>query len=91
VAQVSSRPGFTQLASEFMGLVHTARSDAKAELCRGGASLLANCMTGMTLTLKKLRQGRKPCRHHQPRAITDTMAFMFEEPAVLRLLETLAC
>ncbi|HEY0488452.1 MAG TPA: homogentisate 1,2-dioxygenase [Telluria sp.] len=69
-------------ASEFMGLIHGAY-DAKAEGFAPGGASLHNCMSGHgpdagTFDKASLADTSKP--HH----VTDTMAFMFETPAVIR-------
>ncbi|HVJ60163.1 MAG TPA: homogentisate 1,2-dioxygenase, partial [Burkholderiaceae bacterium] len=69
-------------ASEFMGLIHGVY-DAKAEgFVTGGASL-HNCMSGHgpdADTFEKASIADTSKAHY----ITDTMAFMFETPAVLQ-------
>ena len=69
-------------ASEFMGLIHGAY-DAKAEGFAPGGASLHNCMSGHgpdaeTFDKASVADTSKP--HH----VTDTMAFMFETPAVIR-------
>jgi homogentisate 1,2-dioxygenase len=69
-------------ASEFMGLIHGAY-DAKAEGFAPGGASLHNCMSGHgpdADTFEKASVADTSKAHH----ITDTMAFMFETPAVLR-------
>ena len=68
-------------ASEFMGLIHGAY-DAKAEGFVPGGSSLHNCMSGHgpdAGTFDKASQSDTS----KPDYIEDTMAFMFETPAIL--------
>ena len=70
------------IASEFMGLVHGAY-DAKAEGFAPGGASLHNGMTGHgpdVDTFEKASAADTTKAHY----ITDTMAMMFETPAVLR-------
>jgi homogentisate 1,2-dioxygenase len=69
-------------ASEFMGLIHGAY-DAKAEGFVPGGASLHNCMSGHgpdADTFAKASVADTSQAHY----ITDTMAFMFETPAVIR-------
>ncbi|HBD34063.1 MAG TPA: homogentisate 1,2-dioxygenase, partial [Cupriavidus sp.] len=70
------------IASEFMGLI-AGEYDAKAEGFVPGGASLHNCMSGHgpdaeTFERASASDTSKP--HH----ITDTMAFMFETPGVIR-------
>jgi homogentisate 1,2-dioxygenase len=69
-------------ASEFMGLIHGAY-DAKAEGFVPGGASLHNCMSGHgpdADTFAKASAADTSKAHY----ISDTMAFMFETPAVLQ-------
>lgn len=69
-------------ASEYMGLIHGVY-DAKAEGFVPGGSSLHNCMTGHgpdAATFEKASRADTS----KPDYITDTMAFMFETPAVIQ-------
>ncbi len=69
-------------ASEFMGLIHGAY-DAKAEGFVPGGASLHNCMSGHgpdADTFDKASKADTTQAHY----ITDTMAFMFETPAVIQ-------
>ncbi len=68
-------------ASEFMGLVHGAY-DAKADGFSPGGASLHNCMSGHgpdTQTFEKASNADTG----KPDYIVDTMAFMFETPAII--------
>ncbi len=68
-------------ASEFMGLIHGAY-DAKADGFSPGGASLHNCMSGHgpdAQTFDKASQADTT----RPDYITDTMAFMFETPAII--------
>ena len=70
------------IASEFMGLIHGAY-DAKAEGFIPGGASLHNCMTGHgpdadTFDKASIADTTKP------QVIADTMAFMFETPAIIQ-------
>ena len=68
-------------ASEFMGLIHGAY-DAKADGFLPGGASLHNCMSGHgpdAQTFDKASQADTT----RPDYITDTMAFMFETPAII--------
>ncbi|GGH54396.1 homogentisate 1,2-dioxygenase [Comamonas phosphati] len=70
------------IASEFMGLIHGAY-DAKAEGFVPGGASLHNCMSGHgpdAETFAKASAADTTQAHY----ITDTMAFMFETPAVIQ-------
>ena len=69
-------------ASEFMGLIEGAY-DAKAEGFVPGGASLHNCMSGHgpdADTFEKASKADTTKAHY----ITDTMAFMFETPAVIQ-------
>ncbi|WP_350931446.1 homogentisate 1,2-dioxygenase [Trinickia caryophylli] len=70
------------IASEFMGLVHGAY-DAKAEGFVPGGASLHNCMSGHGPDAETFEKA-SASDTTKPHAIRDTMAFMFETPAVLR-------
>ncbi|KJK24993.1 homogentisate 1,2-dioxygenase [Burkholderiaceae bacterium 16] len=83
-AQNTFRPPWfhRNIASEFMGLVEGVY-DAKADGFAPGGASLHNCMTGHgpdAETFAKATTGDTARPHH----ISDTMAFMFETPAVIR-------
>jgi homogentisate 1,2-dioxygenase len=69
------------VASEFMGLIHGAY-DAKAEGFLPGGASLHNCMTGHGPDAPTFDKA-SAADTTQPHVIEDTMAFMFETPAVL--------
>lgn len=69
-------------ASEFMGLIHGAY-DAKAEGFQPGGASLHNCMTGHGPDAGTFEQA-SVADTTKPHYITDTMAFMFETPAVIQ-------
>jgi homogentisate 1,2-dioxygenase len=70
------------VASEFMGLIHGAY-DAKAEGFMPGGASLHNCMSGHGPDAETFEKA-SAADTTRPRAIRDTMAFMFETPAVIR-------
>jgi homogentisate 1,2-dioxygenase len=83
VAQDTFRPPWfhRNFASEFMGLIHGAY-DAKAEGFVPGGASLHNCMSGHgpdADTFAKASQADTS----KPDYLHDTMAFMFETPAIL--------
>ncbi|RZT39301.1 homogentisate 1,2-dioxygenase [Cupriavidus agavae] len=70
------------IASEFMGLI-TGVYDAKADGFAPGGASLHNCMSGHgpdAETFERASASDTATPHH----ITDTMAFMFETPGVIR-------
>ncbi|MEN7527329.1 homogentisate 1,2-dioxygenase [Cupriavidus sp. DL-D2] len=70
------------IASEFMGLI-TGVYDAKADGFAPGGASLHNCMSGHgpdAETFERASVSDTSAPHH----ITDTMAFMFETPGVIR-------
>ena len=69
-------------ASEFMGLIHGAY-DAKAEGFAPGGASLHNCMTGHGPDADTFAKA-SAADTTRPDHITDTMAFMFETPAVIQ-------
>ncbi|WP_119157833.1 homogentisate 1,2-dioxygenase [Caldimonas tepidiphila] len=69
-------------ASEFMGLIHGAY-DAKAEGFVPGGASLHNCMSGHGPDADTFEKASR-ADTRQPHYITDTMAFMFETPAVIQ-------
>lgn len=83
-AQNTFRPPWfhRNIASEFMGLIDGVY-DAKAEGFSPGGASLHNCMSGHgpdADTFARATAGDTS----QPHRISDTMAFMFETPAVIR-------
>jgi homogentisate 1,2-dioxygenase len=68
-------------ASEFMGLIHGAY-DAKAEGFVPGGASLHNCMSGHGPDAETFDKASK-ADTSKPDYIRDTMAFMFETPAIL--------
>jgi homogentisate 1,2-dioxygenase len=69
------------IASEFMGLIH-GEYDAKAEGFVPGGASLHNCMVGHgpdAATFEKATQSDIS----KPQFVGDTMAFMFETPAII--------
>jgi homogentisate 1,2-dioxygenase len=70
------------VASEFMGLVHGAY-DAKAEGFVPGGASLHNCMTGHGPDADTFEKA-SAADTTKPQVIADTMAFMFETPAIIR-------
>lgn len=84
VAQDTFRPPWyhRNFASEFMGLIHGAY-DAKAEGFVPGGASLHNCMSGHgpdAGTFEKASHSDTS----KPDYIRDTMAFMFETPAIIQ-------
>jgi len=69
------------IASEFMGLVH-GTYDAKAEGFRPGGASLHNCMIGHGPDAETFEKASN-ADTTKPDYITDTMAVMFETPAVI--------
>jgi len=69
-------------ASEFMGLIHGAY-DAKAEGFAPGGASLHNCMSGHGPDAETFAKA-SAADTGKPDYIRDTMAFMFETPAVIR-------
>jgi homogentisate 1,2-dioxygenase len=69
-------------ASEFMGLIHGAY-DAKAEGFVPGGASLHNCMSGHGPDAETFAKA-SAADTSKPHYITDTMAFMFETPAVIK-------
>ncbi|QET06188.1 MULTISPECIES: homogentisate 1,2-dioxygenase [Cupriavidus] len=70
------------VASEFMGLI-SGVYDAKAEGFMPGGASLHNCMSGHgpdADTFERASRADTSAPHH----VTDTMAFMFETPTVIR-------
>ena len=83
-AQNTFRPPWfhRNVASEFMGLI-TGVYDAKADGFAPGGASLHNCMSGHgpdAETFERATASDTDTPHH----ITDTMAFMFETPGVIR-------
>ena len=83
VAQDTFRPPWfhRNFASEFMGLIHGAY-DAKADGFVPGGASLHNCMSGHgpdAETFEKASASDTSKAHY----IQDTMAFMFETPAII--------
>jgi homogentisate 1,2-dioxygenase len=70
------------IASEFMGLIHGAY-DAKAEGFVPGGASLHNCMTGHGPDAETFEKA-SVADTTQPHVIEDTMAFMFETPAIIQ-------
>ena len=69
-------------ASEFMGLIHGAY-DAKAEGFAPGGASLHNCMSGHGPDADTFAKA-SAADTTRPDQVTNTMAFMFETPAVIR-------
>ena len=69
-------------ASEFMGLIHGAY-DAKAEGFVPGGASLHNCMSGHGPDADTFAKA-SAADTTRPDHVTDTMAFMFETPAVIQ-------
>ncbi len=69
-------------ASEFMGLIHGAY-DAKAEGFVPGGASLHNCMTGHGPDADTFEKA-SAADTKQPHVIENTMAFMFETPAIIQ-------
>jgi homogentisate 1,2-dioxygenase len=70
------------IASEFMGLIHGAY-DAKAEGFVPGGASLHNCMTGHGPDADTFAKA-SVADTSVPHVIADTMAFMFETPAIIQ-------
>lgn len=70
------------VASEFMGLIHGAY-DAKAEGFVPGGASLHNCMSGHGPDAETFAKA-SATDTSRPQVIEDTMAFMFETPAVIK-------
>ena len=70
------------IASEFMGLIHGAY-DAKAEGFIPGGASLHNCMTGHGPDAETFEKA-SVADTSKPHVIDDTMAFMFETPAIIQ-------
>jgi homogentisate 1,2-dioxygenase len=70
------------VASEFMGLIHGAY-DAKAEGFVPGGASLHNCMSGHGPDAETFAKA-SAADTSKPHVIEDTMAFMFETPAIIR-------
>ncbi len=83
VMQDTFRPPWfhRNFASEFMGLIHGAY-DAKAEGFVPGGASLHNCMTGHGPDAETFEKASN-ADLSKPDVIRDTMAFMFETPAVI--------
>ncbi|TDY15774.1 homogentisate 1,2-dioxygenase [Paraburkholderia sp. BL6665CI2N2] len=69
-------------ASEFMGLIHGAY-DAKAEGFAPGGASLHNCMSGHGPDADTFAKASE-ADTTRPDRVTNTMAFMFETPAVIQ-------
>jgi homogentisate 1,2-dioxygenase len=70
------------VASEFMGLIHGAY-DAKAEGFVPGGASLHNCMSGHGPDAETFARA-SVADTRTPQHVGDTMAFMFETPAIIR-------
>ncbi|MGO4330508.1 homogentisate 1,2-dioxygenase [Cupriavidus sp. 2TAF22] len=70
------------IASEFMGLIEGVY-DAKADGFSPGGASLHNCMSGHGPDAETFAKATA-ADTSQPHRISDTMAFMFETPAVIR-------
>jgi homogentisate 1,2-dioxygenase len=70
------------VASEFMGLIHGVY-DAKASGFAPGGASLHNCMTGHGPDAETFEKA-SAADTTQPHVIADTMAFMFETPAIIQ-------
>jgi len=70
------------LASEFMGLIHGSY-DAKAEGFAPGGASLHNCMSGHGPDAETFAKA-SAADTTKPDYIRDTMAFMFETPALIQ-------
>ena len=70
------------VASEFMGLIH-GEYDAKAEGFVPGGASLHNCMTGHGPDADTFEKASRSDTS-TPGKVADTMAFMFETPAVIK-------
>jgi homogentisate 1,2-dioxygenase len=70
------------VASEFMGLIHGVY-DAKAEGFVPGGASLHNCMSGHGPDAETFEKASRSDTS-KPGKVADTMAFMFETPAVIK-------
>jgi homogentisate 1,2-dioxygenase len=70
------------VASEFMGLIHGAY-DAKAEGFVPGGASLHNCMSGHGPDAETFAKA-SAADTSRPGKVADTMAFMFETPAIIK-------
>jgi homogentisate 1,2-dioxygenase len=70
------------VASEFMGLIH-GEYDAKAEGFVPGGASLHNCMTGHGPDAETFEKASRSDTS-TPGKVSDTMAFMFETPVVIK-------
>lgn len=70
------------VASEFMGLIHGVY-DAKAEGFVPGGASLHNCMSGHGPDAETFEKASR-IDTSKPAKVADTMAFMFETPAVIK-------
>src|SRR5690606_36983029 len=84
VAQDTFRPPWfhRNIASEFMGLIHGVY-DAKAEGFAPGGASLHNCMTGHGPDADTFAKA-SGADTSVPNKVSDTMAFMFETPTLIR-------
>ena len=82
-AQDTFRPPWfhRNFASEFMGLIHGAY-DAKADGFSPGGASLHNCMSGHGPDAQTF-ENASAADTSQPHHVKDTMAFMFETPAII--------
>ena len=83
-AETTFRPPWfhRNVASEFMGLIH-GQYDAKAEGFVPGGASLHNCMSGHGPDAETYEKASR-ADTSQPHKVADTMAFMFETPAVIK-------
>jgi len=70
------------VASEFMGLIH-GEYDAKAEGFVPGGASLHNCMSGHGPDAETFEKASRSDTT-RPGKVADTMAFMFETPAIIK-------
>lgn len=70
------------VASEFMGLIHGAY-DAKAEGFVPGGASMHNCMSGHGPDAETFEKASRSDTS-KPNKVVDTMAFMFETPAIIK-------
>ncbi len=84
VAEHTFRPPWfhRNVASEFMGLIHGAY-DAKAEGFVPGGASLHNCMSGHGPDAGTFAKA-SALDTTRPAKVADTMAFMFETPAIIK-------
>jgi len=84
VAEDTFRPPWfhRNVASEFMGLIHGVY-DAKAEGFAPGGASLHNCMTGHGPDADTFAKA-SGADTSVPNKVSDTMAFMFETPTLIR-------